>query len=70
MQVSKNDPLPETYRDLPCQYTRRKYGTILKKNNDEIFLQGDDETIFFRDCNRAKQKGRRLSDVIEDYFIH
>jgi hypothetical protein len=66
--VGKNDKLPETYRDFPYQYTRTKYGTELRKNNEEVFLQGDDETKFFQDCNRAKQHGRSISDVISDYF--
>jgi hypothetical protein len=44
-------------------------GVALRKNNDEVYLMGDDETKFFRDCNRAKQKGRSLSEVIEEYFI-
>ena len=68
--IGKNDRLPDNYRDFPYQYTRTKYGTILRKNNDEVFLQDDDETEFFQDCNRAKQKGRCISDVIDDYFIN
>jgi len=70
MVIGKNDPLPKTYQDYPYQFTRVKYGTVLNKNTDEVFLQGDDETLFFKDCNRAKQKGRNLSDVIEEYFIN
>ena len=66
--IGKNDPLPETYRDFPYQYTRTKYGTVLKKNNDEVFLQGDDETQFFRDCNRVKQKGFNISYLISEFF--
>jgi len=64
----KNDPLPETYMDFPYQYSKVKLGTVLRKNNDEVFLQGNEETQFLRDCNRAKQKGRSISDVISDYF--
>jgi hypothetical protein len=37
---------------------------------EEKYLHGDDKTQFFRECNRAKQKGRSLSDVIEEYFIN
>jgi hypothetical protein len=70
MQTGKNDPLPKTYRDFPYQYTRTNLFLVLRKNNDEIFLQGDDETIFFKECNRAKQKNRSISDVIEEYFIN
>jgi len=66
--IDKNDPLPETYRAFPYQYTKLNLGTVLRKNNDEVYLFGDDETQFFRDCNRAKQKGRSISDVINDYF--
>ena len=68
MTIGKNDPLPETYRAFPYQYTRLNLGTVLQKNSDEIYLFGDDETIFFRDCNRAKQHNRNISDVINDYF--
>jgi len=68
MTIQKNDPLPEIYRAFPYQYTRLNLGTVLRKKNDEVYLFGDDETQFFRDCNRAKQKGRSISDVINDYF--
>jgi hypothetical protein len=34
------------------------------------YLHGSDKTQFFRECNRAKQKGRSISDVIEEYFIN
>ena len=67
--IGKNDNLPKAYRNFPYQYTRLNLGIVLRKNNDEIFLSGDDEYLFLRECNRAKQKGRRLSDVIEEYFI-
>jgi hypothetical protein len=70
MCVGKNEPLPDTYRDFPYQYTRLRLGVVLRKNNDEEYLFGDDETVFFRDCNRAKQHNRSLSDVIEEYFIN
>ena len=70
MQIGKNDPLPKTYRAFPYQYTRTNLFLVLRKINDEIYLQGDDETIFFRECNRAKQHNRSLSDVIEEYFIN
>jgi hypothetical protein len=68
--ISKNDPLPETYRNFPYHYTKTKLCTVLKKNSEEQCLFGEEETHFFRECNRAKQKGRSLSDVIEEYFIH
>jgi hypothetical protein len=42
----------------------------LRKNDDEVFLQDEDETVFMRDCNRAKQKGRSISDVISEYFTN
>jgi len=67
--VGKNDPLPETYRNFPYQYTKVRFGLVLRKNDKEVFLSGDDETRFFRDCNRAKQHNRKISDVIEEYFI-
>jgi hypothetical protein len=70
MTVEKNDPLPETYRNFPYQYNRFNFGVLLRKNIDEVFLSGDDETRFFRECNRAKQKSRSLADVIENYFIN
>ncbi len=70
MQVEKNEPLPQSYRNFPYQYTRLNLGTMLRKNLDEVYLLGDDETIFFRDCNRAKQKNRSISEVIEEYFIN
>jgi hypothetical protein len=69
MQIGKNDPLPKTFRDFPYQYTRTKYGTVLRKNNDEIFLQGDDETQFIKDCNRAKQHNRCITGLIMEYFL-
>jgi hypothetical protein len=69
MMIDKNERLPDTYRDFPYQYTKISLGVALRKNNDEVYLMGDDETIFFRECNRAKQKGRSLSEVIEEYFI-
>jgi predicted CopG family antitoxin len=68
-QIGKNDPLPEIYCDFPYLYKRTKCGTILRKNSEEIFLQGDDVTRFLQDCNRAKQHSRSISDVIEEYFI-
>jgi hypothetical protein len=68
MIIGKNDPLPDTYRDFPYQYTRLNLGTVLRKNNDEEYLFGDDETQFLRECNRAKQKGRSISDVMDEYF--
>ena len=70
MFVNKNDSLPDTYRNFPYQYTRMNLGTVVRKNIDEVYLFGDDETQFFKDCNRAKQKGRSISEVIEEYFIH
>jgi len=70
MQLGKNEPLPQSYRNFPYQYTRLNLGTMLRKNLDEVYLFGDDETIFFRDCNRAKQKNRSISEVIEEYFIN
>ena len=70
MQLGKNEPLPQSYRNFPYQYTRLNLGTMLRKNMDEVYIFGDDETIFFRDCNRAKQKNRSISEVIEEYFIN
>jgi len=70
MQLEKNEPLPQSYRNFPYQYTRLNLGTMLRKNLDEVYLFGDDETIFLRDCNRAKQKNRSISEVIEEYFIN
>jgi len=70
MQLGKNEPLPQSYRNFPYQYTRLNLGTMLRKNLDEVYLFGDDETIFFRDSNRAKQKNRSISEVIEEYFIN
>jgi len=70
MQLGKNEPLPHSYRNFPYQYTRLNLGTMLRKNLDEVYLFGDDETIFLRDCNRAKQKNRSISEVIEEYFIN
>jgi hypothetical protein len=67
--LNKNDPLPERYIKKPYQYTRTKNGTILNLDIEEVFLQGEDETKFFRDCNRAKQHNRSLTDVIDEYFI-
>jgi hypothetical protein len=68
--IGRDDPLPEIYLNFPYQYTRTKLSTILKKNDEEQCLFGEEETHFFRECNRAKQKGRSLSDVIEEYFIN
>jgi len=70
MQLEKNEPLPQSYRNFPYQYTRLNLGTVLRKNMDEVYIFGDDETIFFRECNRAKQKNRSISEVIEEYFIN
>ena len=70
MLVNKNDSLPDTYRNFPYQYTRTNLGTVVRKNIDEVYLFGDDETQFYKDCNRAKQKGRSISEVIEEYFIN
>jgi hypothetical protein len=67
--LGKNDPLPMTYRNFPFQYTQTKFGVALWKNNDEVFLQGDDDVEFMRVINRAKQKGRSISDVVDEYFI-
>ena len=69
MLIDRNDPLPRLYRNFPYQYNRTGLFLILRKNNDEVLLQGDDETQFIKACNRAKQKDRSLSDVIEEYFI-
>jgi len=70
MQLEKNEPLPHSYRNFPYQYTRLNLCTVLRKNMDEVYIFGDDETKFFQECNRAKQKSRSLSDVIEEYFIN
>jgi hypothetical protein len=67
--LAKNDPLPDVYIQKPFRYTRTKHGTILNIDKEEVFLQGEDETKFFRDCNRAKQHNRSLTDVIDEYFI-
>jgi hypothetical protein len=68
--LGKNEPLPAVYRDFPYQYTITKFGIVLRKNNDELFLSfGYDTTVFRRECNRAKQKGRSISNVIDEYFI-
>jgi hypothetical protein len=69
MIIEKNDPLPDTYRDFPYQYTKLNIGTVIFKNFVEKYLFGADETLFFNECYRAKQKGRDISDVISDYFI-
>ena len=66
--INKNEPLPEVYRDFPYRYTKTKFGTILGKNNDEVFLQGDAETRFFTVCNRLKQKGIDITRYIQEYF--
>jgi len=66
--ITRVEPLPETYRNFPYQYTKLSHGTVIRKNNDEHYLFGDDETQFFKECNRAKQKERSISDVIADYF--
>ena len=68
--LSKNDPLPDSYRNFPYQYLKGSLGVMLRKNMDEVYLYGDDETRFFQDCNRAKQHNRSFSDVIEEYFIN
>ena len=70
MQLERNEPLPQSYRNFPYQYTRLNLGTVLRKNMDEVYIFGDDETKFFQECNRAKQKNRSISDVIEEYFIN
>jgi hypothetical protein len=69
MLLDKKERLPAAYYDFPYQYERLKVGVIIKKNDEEIYLQGDDETQFFRNCNRAKQHSRSLSSVIGEYFI-
>ena len=68
--LSKNDPLPDVYIKKPYKYNRTKYGTTLYLDNDERYLQGEDETQFFRECNRAKQHNRSLTDVIDEYFVN
>jgi hypothetical protein len=68
MLLGKNESLPLAYYDFPYQFERLKVGVILQKNDDQIYLQGDDETKFFNECNRAKQKGLPLSEVIYQYF--
>jgi hypothetical protein len=70
MIVGKNDPMPMEYRDFPFQYTQTKFGIVLRRNDEEVFLQDGDEVIFMRDCNLAKQKGRSISDVINEYFTN
>jgi hypothetical protein len=67
MFVGKNDPLPDNYDDHPYYYTQTTVCTILRVCNDELILMGDDETQFFRECNRAKQKGLPLAYVISEY---
>ena len=68
--LDKNDPLPRRYIKKPYQYIRTNNGTILNLDNEEVFLQGEDETRFFRECNRAKQHNRSLTVVIDEYFIN
>ena len=58
LEVQKNEPLPDTYRNFPYQYLKGSSGTVIRKNLEEIYLYGDDETKFFQDCNRAKQHSR------------
>jgi len=70
MEVGKNDPLPKDYHDFQYEYSKSYLGTLLKKGDNQIFIFGDEETKFFQDCNRAKQKNRSLSEVIEEYFIN
>ena len=70
LEPAKNDQLPDIYRNFPYQYMKGSLGTVLRKNLDEVYLYGDDETKFFQDCNRAKQHSRSLADVIEEYFIN
>jgi hypothetical protein len=66
--LQKDGPLPEAYKETPYQYIRTHFGTILYRGKSEVYLQGDDQTIFFRHCNRAKQRGIALSAVIDGYF--
>jgi len=66
--LDKNEPMPMVYRDFPYQYTQTKFGIVLNKNTDEVFLQDNAATIFMRDCNRAKQKNISISEVINGYF--
>ena len=58
----------ERYKGDVFQYELVYGGVVLSKNAAEFFLQGDDRTAFFRDCNRAKQHGRSIADVIDEYF--
>jgi hypothetical protein len=68
--IGKNDPLPDTYRNTPYEYTRTNLYTVLKKDYEEEILFGEEETQFFRECNRAKQNSRSISEVIDEYFNH
>jgi hypothetical protein len=69
--LDKNEPLPDLYEDYPYYYKRNIMGVYLLKHSKKmIYLQGDDETHFIRECNRAKQHSRSLSSVIDEYFIN
>ena len=56
MLIDKNDSLPRTYRNFPYQYTRTSLFLVLRKNNDEVFLQGDDETQFSKIATGLNKK--------------
>ena len=47
--ITRVEPLPETYRNFPYQYTKLSLGTVIRKNNDEHYLFGDDEKQFFKE---------------------
>jgi len=68
MVIDKNQKIPFIYVDMIYHFTKTQFGTVLGKDDKTIFLQGDDETIFFRQFNRAKQKGRDISDLLAEYF--
>ena len=70
MVLDKNQKTPYIYVDLTYHFTHTNFGTVIGKEGNTIFLQGDDEKIFLRQFNRAKQKGRDISDLLSEYFVN
>ena len=69
MVIDKNQKIPFIYVDMTYHFTKTQFGTVIGKDGTTIFLQGDDEKVLLRQFNRAKQKGRDISDFLSEYFI-
>lgn len=66
--MKKSIIFADLYNDSPYHYRRTEAGITIRKNDQEILLDGDDETQFIVECCFALKYGQSISSIIQGYF--